>query len=1054
MVLLPVQYVQSRTCFVGLPLNLINSILMSENLITYVNLKVVTPDGATSFVTWTGDRSAVDALEVPQALAECLQLPNNAQVDVTLVPEVPAAQQVEVDPCGIDDWEILESQPGYVEEQLLNQVRVVSKGQIIPVWIHNQTLVRLRVSASAPTQVVCLVPDSEVVVAPKPRYQNVSSTAKHAVRIQAPPESSATTVCSHSPSNGSFAYQPLTVHIAESTIQAWDDDVNFVSGDIVFVECTRTMNFDNIMATEQKAADRPNGTVDTTTTPTKSQAYARLCVHGDDDGDSPSAIALNHIYIGQTLRYHLGVTVNALVTITPAMNHTPTPYSRVTLRNISYSEDGESSVESLDRDKVMNKFHEWALSASNGSRNVIQTTGQMIICLSPDMDENNLEDHYLLSVTSQTTEQQANVQTDDLFNLDPRVLQTITQFLGSIRRTRPHDTWEQAPSLNHVGGVDSCLEQLQNHIDAYTHYGGLRQQLGLQGVGRAVIHGSHGSGKTFLSHATMRYFASSQQRYYCTVIPCAKLRIETMGQVRRVVSAVFKDAVKNAPSVVFLDDIDLLAPSDSEEASQTEESKTLQFVHYFTSLMESEDVSEASLAVVCCAQTSTSLHKRLTVSHLFSEAIKIPTADMAARQQIVKRTLEARNCNFVAVDISAVGSMTEGYVAADLCTYCERAIMHAARRPEQQEGIVHILQEDFEQAKVGFVPSYMAGVSLQKPDVSWKDIGGLEEVKRVLKETLLLPTKYSVLLDACPIRIRSGFLLYGPPGCGKTLMARGVAGECNLNLISVKGPELLNKYIGASEQAVRDVFVKASAAKPCILLFDEFDSIAPRRGHDNTGVTDRVVNQFLTQLDGVEPLEGVYVIATTSRPDLIDPALLRPGRLDKSMLCGFPTQTERKHILQQLAASMTIDQGVDFAEVAAQTENYSGADLQALLYSAQLSAVHSQLDTSNVSQGKATNVEASLAVVTVSSSAGPTNDSEFKKKFSGLTTEASMGSEKLTKQHRVVVDQQAILAALESSQPSISANEKRRLQKLYATFSGEGETAPSEINANKRVTLA
>jgi SpoVK/Ycf46/Vps4 family AAA+-type ATPase len=206
---------------------------------------------------------------------------------------------------------------------------------------------------------------------------------------------------------------------------------------------------------------------------------------------------------------------------------------------------------------------------------------------------------------------------------------------------------------------------------------------------------------------------------------------------------------------------------------------------------------------------------------------------------------------------------------------------------------MNLITQDFIDAQKNYIPASLKGIKLYRSNVTWDDIGGLEDVKNVLKQTLEWPSKYSFLFKQLPLRHRSGILLYGPPGCGKTMLACAVASECQMNFIAVKGPELLNKYIGASEQSVRELFARATAAKPCVLFFDEFDAIAPIRGHDNTGVTDRVVNQLLTQLDGVEALEGVYVLAATSRPDLIDRALLRPGRLDKAIYVGIPTHAER-----------------------------------------------------------------------------------------------------------------------------------------------------------------
>jgi len=306
--------------------------------------------------------------------------------------------------------------------------------------------------------------------------------------------------------------------------------------------------------------------------------------------------------------------------------------------------------------------------------------------------------------------------------------------------------------------------------------------------------------------------------------------------------------------------------------------------------------------------------------------------------------------------------------------------------------------EDIQKAQEEFIPVALKGVKLHKSSVEWQDVGGLQEVRTILKQTLEWPTKYAFLFKSTPIRHRSGYfylkrspgnlslyflcsiLLYGPSGCGKTLLACAIAKECSLNFISVKGPELLNKYIGASEQGVRDLFTRAASAAPAILFFDEFDAIAPRRfgilptlqliahlldfhrGHDNTGVTDRVVNQLLTQLDGVEAIEGVYVLAATrynlpslsftssflnqsySRPDLIDPALLRPGRLDKCLYVGIPSVEERSSILKALARKTFVSSDVNWDALASWTDGYTGADLQALLYNAQLESIHGALD--------------------------------------------------------------------------------------------------------------
>ncbi|KAJ2807089.1 Peroxisome biosynthesis protein pex1 [Coemansia helicoidea] len=289
--------------------------------------------------------------------------------------------------------------------------------------------------------------------------------------------------------------------------------------------------------------------------------------------------------------------------------------------------------------------------------------------------------------------------------------------------------------------------------------------------------------------------------------------------------------------------------------------------------------------------------------------------------------------------------LTEGYMPTDLHELYERAVHEATIRVLEcslaaTEGDVVVKHADLIRAHSGFKPASLRGVRLQSSQTRWSDIGGLEDTRRQLRETLELPTRYAAIFANSPLRLRSGVLLFGYPGCGKTLLASAIARECGLNFIATKGPELLSKYIGSSEQSVRDLFKRAVAASPCVLFFDEFESIAPRRGHDNTGVTDRVVNQFLTEMDGAEGLKGVYVLAATSRPDLIDPALLRPGRLDKAFLCGMPGADDRRDILVRQAAKVNVADDIDWMQIARRTDGLTGADLQALVYNAFLESVH------------------------------------------------------------------------------------------------------------------
>ncbi|KAL5597002.1 hypothetical protein BROUX41_006327 [Berkeleyomyces rouxiae] len=449
------------------------------------------------------------------------------------------------------------------------------------------------------------------------------------------------------------------------------------------------------------------------------------------------------------------------------------------------------------------------------------------------------------------------------------------------------------------------------------------------------------------------------------------------------------------------------------------------------------------------------------------------------------------------LDLLEIAGLTDGYMPVDLSMLASRARSEAMFRAisasssyGDDEGSLHLTRADFDKALEGFTPATLRNVPLQKSTTTFSSIGGLTETRQVLLETLQYPTKYAPIFAKCPLRLRSGLLLYGYPGCGKTMLAAAVAGECGLNFISVKGPEILNKYIGASEKSVRDLFERAQAAKPCVLFFDEFDSIAPKRGHDSTGVTDRVVNQLLTQMDGAEGLSGVYVLAATSRPDLIDSALLRPGRLDKSLLCGLPTSQDRQDIIRVLCSKVRLGDdlltGDRFAELGRRTEGFSGADLQALVSNAQLEAIH---DVLNVAEGHLSTA-VSNPVAGKSRSAGGI-PSFVKFKYGSDT--AALGSDDIPKTRSaelaenaailtklegikaarrraqggaasalgggdgfltkgksaattpgagsgsvdvVTVSWKHLAAALENTRPSISAKERMRLEKIYTDFVG------------------
>ncbi|KAJ2658323.1 Peroxisome biosynthesis protein pex1 [Coemansia sp. RSA 1200] len=909
-----------RTCHVNLPPRWVAALSgQPASKGGYMVLKLGWGAQSTAYVTWAGGASRGDSkekLEIDSAYGKQLGIHAEStaanSVSVEYVANVGTCTAASVEPAGFDDWEVLEANAGAVEARLLRQARVVVPGQPIVFWLDASASVCLIPSQITPDpssstgggshRCALLDNDTEIIVAPKVRARSANGARRQ--QLVAPDDQSSRD-----------RHPRLVIHcLRAAELAPADGAADFGT---LYVASGSAL---------AKEADKGAGvvrigkiTADASGTNDHLSAGPWICRLGVSTTIQPGVLCATPA----TLRA-AGVASGQLVRAQAAS--VPVEVPKV-LTFAMFAGQGNEAHEEDDDVAVVRR----ALAQ------VLDTQPVVVLNVGASIPASEAPDARLLArvVSYTASDDHAGspaVSPEEVpLRIDGRLLPLLQV---------------ECEETNAAGmGVDGVQGELAG-IDGFlaAAWTSILGSLATADSGGVLVCGRRGSGKSSIArYLEKRVSAYRGQLVYSRHVDCTSLAMDARGdKIRDSVRTIVADALMHQLTLLVLDDLDALAPAETEQGDPR---RLRRIVDTLVTALDPGDGRR--VVVLATASSRPSVHPRLFDASVLGDVLEIPAPGRAERELVLAAIaresatpLDAEDAN-----LAAVSYMTEGYMPADLRALYERAAHEATMRvlsvdTDGSETRVSVRHADIERAISGFRPRSLRGVQLQASQTRWADIGGLRDTRRLLRETLELPSRYAAVFATSPLRLRSGILLYGYPGCGKTLLASAVARECGLNFIGCKGPELLSKYIGSSEQAVRDLFARAVAAAPCVLFFDEFESLAPRRGHDNTGVTDRVVNQFLTEMDGAEGLTGVYVLAATSRPDLIDPALLRPGRLDKALLCAMPDAEDRADILRRLARRLRVAADVDWRALADAADGFSGADLQALVYNAFLESVH------------------------------------------------------------------------------------------------------------------
>ena len=493
-----------------------------------------------------------------------------------------------------------------------------------------------------------------------------------------------------------------------------------------------------------------------------------------------------------------------------------------------------------------------------------------------------------------------------------------------------------------IGGLKNEVQKVREMIELPLRHPEIFERIGIEAPKGVLLHGPPGTGKTLLAKAVAN---ETNANFYSIGGP--EIMSKFYGESEERLREVFKEAEENAPSIIFIDEIDSIAPKREEVSGDVEK----RVVSQLLTLMDGIK-SRGKLVVIGATNRPNAIDPALRRPGRFDREIEIGIPDEQGRLDILM--IHTRGMPLTEdVDLASIARVTHGFVGADLEALSKEAAMRSLRRilpkinleqpniPAEILNKIKVTKQDFDEALRDVQPSAMREVLVQRPNVKWEDIGGLQQVKDELAEAIEWPLKHGELFAQADVKPPKGILLHGPPGTGKTMIAKAVAATSEANFISIKGPELISKWVGESEKGVREIFRKARQAAPCVVFFDELDAVAPRRGgsEGDSHVTERVISQMLTEMDGLEDLKGVVVIGATNRPDIIDEALLRPGRFDRILEVPLPDKEARKQIFLIHTKKKPLEPDVKIDRLVEMTDGMTGADIAGMVNAAAMTAI-------------------------------------------------------------------------------------------------------------------